>query len=145
MKNQHLQEDTSFSGVMSYQNAEVVEKLKIKLNLSPTEAGELFEDTKRYLYLCSVTGKALAPPFVIDKGWHEFLMYTKDYQEFCLNILGKFVHHTPNPTLRPHTVLRVSDTNKIALEYFGSLSDNWRVYSQDCSPDYDCNGDTECQ
>lgn len=29
----------------------------------------------------------------IDDMWHTFLLFTKDYQDFCQNYLGKFVHH----------------------------------------------------
>jgi hypothetical protein len=133
------------AAVTDYKNPELIERFKRKLGLSASDAEQLFVDTKRYLYLCAVAGKPLAPPAQIDQGWHEFLMYTKDYQEFCSSHFGKFVHHTPNPTLTPHAVLRVSDTSKLAAAHFGELSTNWRVYSDDCSPDYDCNGDSACK
>ena len=131
-------------GVMSYEHPELIERYKRELGLSDAEAQSLFQDTKRYLYLCFVTGKKLAPSAPIDQGWHEFLMYTKDYQDFCAQFFGTFIHHTPKPTLSPHPVIRVSDTNKLAMQHFGDLSDNWRVYAGDCSPDYDCNGGPSC-
>lgn len=133
------------ASVMAYEHPELVQRFKHKLEMSDADAEQLFVDTKRYLYLCAISGKPLAPPAAIDQGWHEFLMYTKDYQEFCLKHLGKFVHHTPNPVLHPHEVLRISDTSQLAAEHFGELSQNWRVYADDCSPDYDCNGGPSCQ
>lgn len=131
--------------VMAYEHPELVERFKRKFELTGADATQLFADTKRYLYLCAVTNKPLAPPAVIDHGWHEFLMYTKDYQEFCATHFGKFVHHTPNPKLRPYAVLRVSDTSKLATKHFGDLSSNWRVYSNDCAPESDCNGGPSCR
>ncbi len=133
------------ASVVAYKHPELVLRFKRKIELDDVEAEQLFADTKRYLYLCTVADKPLAPPAVIDKGWHEFLMYTKDYQDFCIKHLGKFVHHTPNSTLRPHAVLRISDTSKLAAVHFGELSQNWRVYANDCSPDYDCNGGPSCK
>jgi hypothetical protein len=142
--NRVVQGGILLASVMAFEHHELIERFKRKLGLAEHEAHQLFADTKRYLYLCVVEGKLLAPPSVIDQGWHEFLMYTKDYQDFCLRYFGKFVHHTPRLMLQPHPVLRVSDTNALARAHFGELSSNWRVYSNDCSPDYDCNGDASC-
>ncbi len=130
-----------FEGALDYKHKELVERLKQKLNLSEEAAQELFDDTKKYLCLCAVSDKPIAPPAAIDRGWHEFLMYTKDYQEFCIKHFGKFIHHVPKPVFKPHPVLKVSDTNKLAKHHFGNLSQNWRVFSNDCCPDYDCSGD----
>lgn len=143
--NQAVESGALLNSVMAYEHPELIDRYKRKLDMNDEDARELFADTKRYLYLCAVAGKPLAPPHAVDQGWHEFLMYTKDYQDFCFAHLGKFVHHNPNPMLRPHAVLRVSDTNKLAIMHFGELSKNWRVYAEDCTPDYDCNGDSNCR
>jgi|GEM_PF-3203879 len=31
----------------------------------------------------------------IDNLWHTFLLFTQDYQKFCYECFGKFIHHTP--------------------------------------------------
>lgn len=31
----------------------------------------------------------------IDDMWHTFLLFTKDYLDFCNHYFGKFIHHTP--------------------------------------------------
>lgn len=31
----------------------------------------------------------------IDDIWHTFLLFTQEYQEFCLKYLGRFIHHVP--------------------------------------------------
>ena len=33
------------------------------------------------------------PSIVIDEAWHAFILHTKDYEEFCMNSIGRFVHH----------------------------------------------------
>ena len=35
------------------------------------------------------------PSCVADDLWHEFILYTRDYQRFCRKALGGFLHHAP--------------------------------------------------
>ncbi len=35
------------------------------------------------------------PSQVADALWHEFILYTKNYQTFCQRAFGRFFHHTP--------------------------------------------------
>jgi hypothetical protein len=35
------------------------------------------------------------PSQVADDLWHEFILYTRNYQAFCGKAFGKFLHHTP--------------------------------------------------
>ena len=35
------------------------------------------------------------PSQVVDDLWHEFILYTKNYEQFCDKAFGRFLHHTP--------------------------------------------------
>lgn len=35
------------------------------------------------------------PSQVADDLWHEFILYTRQYQDFCQRAFGRFLHHTP--------------------------------------------------
>jgi len=35
------------------------------------------------------------PSRVVDAVWHQFILSTRAYQEFCRRVLGRFLHHTP--------------------------------------------------
>jgi hypothetical protein len=35
------------------------------------------------------------PSQVADDLWHEFILYTKNYQQFCQQAFGRFLHHAP--------------------------------------------------
>jgi hypothetical protein len=35
------------------------------------------------------------PSQVTDDLWHEFILYTRNYNEFCRRAFGRFMHHTP--------------------------------------------------
>lgn len=132
-----------------YQHPELVERLQRKLSITKQEALELFSDTKRYLYLCSIAREALAPTQKIDQGWHEFLMFTRDYAAFCKEMFGTFIHHTPTPKLGPRLVANPSKTIGLAKQHFSVLSSNWSTNQtadceSDCAPDSDCHGDGSC-
>lgn len=35
------------------------------------------------------------PSQVADELWHEFILYTRHYEQFCREAFGQFMHHTP--------------------------------------------------
>lgn len=35
------------------------------------------------------------PSQVTDDLWHEFILYTRSYDQFCKKAFGRFLHHTP--------------------------------------------------
>jgi hypothetical protein len=41
------------------------------------------------------------PSQVADDLWHEFILYTRNYQAFCARAFGSFFHHTPAVVLGP--------------------------------------------
>ena len=81
---------------MAYHNPAVVHRFMEKLNLDEREASLRFNDTKRFLYLCGIRKSGepiLAPSEATDEGWHQFILFTKDYQDFCFSHFGRFIHH----------------------------------------------------
>jgi hypothetical protein len=39
------------------------------------------------------------PSQVVDDLWHEYILYTRNYDEFCRRAFGRFLHHTPAAVL----------------------------------------------
>lgn len=50
-------------------------------------------------YLKSGRQYVSMPSQVVDDLWHEFILYTKNYQHFCRQAFGGFLHHTPAAAL----------------------------------------------
>ena len=46
-------------------------------------------------YLESGRKYVAMPSEVVDQLWHEFILYTRHYEEFCNEAFGRFLHHTP--------------------------------------------------
>lgn len=60
-------------------------------------AERILNQTIAFLYLLAGDrGGNHSPSPLVDIGWHVFLMYTREYAEFCNRVLGRFIHHSPN-------------------------------------------------
>lgn len=35
------------------------------------------------------------PSQAVDEAWHEFILHTRSYHEFCSEVLGRYLHHVP--------------------------------------------------
>ena len=46
-------------------------------------------------YLKSGRQFVAMPSQGVDDLWHEFILYTKNYDQFCRKAFGRFLHHTP--------------------------------------------------
>ncbi len=46
-------------------------------------------------YLMSGKRYVSMPSQVADDLWHEFILYTREYESFCRRAFGAFLHHTP--------------------------------------------------
>lgn len=67
----------------------------------------VMQGLRQYLLLCSYAdGKVLAMPSkVVDDAWHEFILITRAYNEFCLLGIGRFLHHTPAEEIGSEAIL----------------------------------------
>lgn len=63
---------------------------------SLTYSNRVFEEYKRFCYLCMNSKRACTPSLDVDQAWHLHLTYSRDYWErFCPELLGKPLHHGP--------------------------------------------------
>lgn len=49
------------------------------------------------------------PSQIADHLWHEFILYTREYQQFCTAAFGRFMHHTPAVAMSRETARKVDD------------------------------------
>jgi len=70
-------------------------KLGRKLGWTPAFARRAIEEYRKFLYLGVVADFGVTPSKVIDQVWHEHLLFTKAYAEFCRDVLGRPFEHYP--------------------------------------------------
>ncbi|MFE3171822.1 glycine-rich domain-containing protein [Amycolatopsis sp. NPDC059090] len=61
-------------------------------------AARIMDQALAYLGTCSAASEPLSPSEPVDIGWHTFILYTREYAEFCERVAGRFIHHEPADT-----------------------------------------------
>ena len=71
--------------------------LKRRPELSPAQVALVFAGLRQYFEISLDARKRLAsmPSQAVDDLWHEFILYTRNYQTFCNRAFGRYLHHTP--------------------------------------------------
>ena len=74
-------------------------------HLSQAQAEQVMAGLREYFHLCNIAGKRMVsmPSQAVDVAWHEFILFTRQYQYFCKKALGRFIHHIPAEAMRSPT------------------------------------------
>ena len=84
---------------LDYQAPFLIEKLvKDHIVDTPEEAEALFAEVKRYLVIAALDSDKSWHMYSlrIDECWHQFILFTKQYVEFCKLYFGRYVPHAPS-------------------------------------------------
>jgi hypothetical protein len=85
--------------VLDYEAPFLIEKL-VKDHFADTaeEARALFAEVKRYLALTEVdrTKTWKMHSVRVDEAWHQFVLFTVEYSNFCTKYFGHYRHHSPS-------------------------------------------------
>lgn len=60
---------------------------------------------------------------VIDEFWHQFLTFSYEYESWCKDNFGRFIHHIPTPTYEKST-LTAEDVLKDNIQFYKSYIKN---------------------
>jgi hypothetical protein len=66
--------------------------------LGDEQISDVFEALRNwFLLLLAHRGRHLGMPSkAVDVAWHEFILMTRQYEAFCKEAFGSFLHHAPN-------------------------------------------------
>ena len=70
-------------------------KLSRKLKWKTAFALRVIGEYKKFVYLGVVSSSPVTPSKVIDQVWHEHLLFTKAYRDFCKEVIGQDFDHAP--------------------------------------------------
>ncbi|MFD2444144.1 hypothetical protein ACFSO7_09140 [Bacillus sp. CGMCC 1.16607] len=60
------------------------------------------EELKRFFLLAALVKNGISMySMKVDAVWHEMLMFTKEYDSFCENFIGRKIHHVPRVKNKP--------------------------------------------
>ena len=83
---------------------------------------------RQYFTVCALANRQMTamPSRVTDDAWHLFILFTRDYEEFCRRAFGHYLHHTPAEAMRKPAGISVSgDAPSLALR--AGLKTTWRL------------------
>lgn len=84
--------------------ARLVARISSEHGLSADQATLVMEQAVLFLWTCAhYPDTRLEPSRQVDIGWHTFILYTKEYAEFCRRVAGRFIHHVPDDVIRDAT------------------------------------------
>lgn len=71
-------------------------------HLTPEECDLVMRGLRQFFAVAmAARGQRVAMPSqAVDTAWHEFILSTRAYRDFCRQVLGRFVHHTPAEAMR---------------------------------------------
>jgi hypothetical protein len=88
----------SLGVALDYHNPQVIHRFTSRYAMAFDDAAEIFEETKKWLWLASHSGRprlSVTPHVVaIDEMWHNFICFTVEYARYCERF-GRFLHHFP--------------------------------------------------
>lgn len=79
---------------------DIIEAFMERYEVSYEEAEDIFKEAKKWLWLASQQDESLfidKPLIIIDEMWHNFILHTRQYYDFCINNFKRLIHHSPTP------------------------------------------------
>ena len=75
-------------------------------HLTEVQAEKVLRGLRDYFLICLRAGRrpVAMPSQAVDVVWHQFILNTRAYQQFCKQGLGRFLHHTPTEAMTSPTV-----------------------------------------
>lgn len=124
-----INKELLINNIMNYQMPEVLKRCQKDFNYTDQDIIILEQEFKRFLILCIIKEN-------VDKGihmyssdvdnlWHSFILFTKEYGEFCSTYAGQFIHHSP----------LVND--QFSLEQIKQSSDDFRLFLENYKQTFD--------
>jgi len=117
-------------------------KLARALFCSPETCETVLAEVIKFLTLASeCTDTQITPSVKVDLAWHEFLLFTRRYFDFCERNYGKMIHHEPSDN-RLKNSAQYAETLRCYRKRFGQPPrEYWAADRQTSQPAVDVDQD----
>jgi hypothetical protein len=97
MKNEKSAQEVQsiISKGMQYPMKKILERYCSEKSVSMKVAREQERELKRFLILFAINKQKLGMRSDLDELWHTFILFTREYTDFCNEIAGFYIHHNP--------------------------------------------------
>ncbi len=98
-----MRKNCTLDNALDYKNEDVIFRFMKVFDVTEEQSILLFEETKKWLWLCYKTSGPESKTsvlidnsmLIIDEMWHNFILFTKDYERYCFDKFGFYIHHLP--------------------------------------------------
>jgi hypothetical protein len=102
------------------------DRLMTRQGIAAQQAEDLLGEFRRFMIIAALEGPPLAiPNAAVDDVWHEFLLFTRQYREFCTATVGEYVDHVPHSTATPVPESAMQRFLEYYTRYFGIVPEPW--------------------
>lgn len=117
------------STVLKYKNEDVIDRFLVMYDIEKVEAQKIFNETLKWLWLGNkVDGVFIDDStLIIDEMWHNFILFTQDYEKFCLYNFGRYIHHQPEKRKQGdyyHVPLNIEEHKNKLENLYGAVYDH---------------------
>lgn len=107
-----------------YDLSVVINRMKRKQLLPECLTEDAVYEFKRLMSLCVLGHRGIIVPCdEVDEVWHTFMLFTREYTNFCRTIAGGFIHHSPPESILPSSTGK-EDFLALYSRYFGTCFDS---------------------
>lgn len=71
------------------------DKIQKAADVEEKDVNPLLSEVLKFLFLIGYSNQRLTPSMIVDMAWHEFILCTKMYHDFCDQYFGRYIHHHP--------------------------------------------------
>jgi hypothetical protein len=104
----------TYEPILRFEAPYLIEKLVKDRIVDTADEGEaLFAEAKKFLILSYMDSDVSWSMYStrVDEAWHQFVLFTSQYVDFCHTYFGEYLHHNPSnapeapgrPELKPST------------------------------------------
>lgn len=104
--------------------ANVKERVMEKEDWSKAKYAFIEKELKRFFLMAAIFENVPMYSQEVDKIWHEMILFTKSYQNFCKSFCGEMIHHEPN--VKKNDVA-ITDTRAVYNLFYNMLYETTSV------------------
>ena len=87
----------TLTDLLKYRNDDVLSRFTDLFDVTEDVAKDIFTETKKFLFICRHPDVFIPDELlIVDEMWHNFILFTKEYQDFCARYFGGYLHHSPS-------------------------------------------------
>lgn len=127
--NQHIKIDAKHHKIDDWDLSAVEHRLVEREGYSHEMVSEAIIEFRKYmkLRLDADTDRLPMPSEMVDEVWHQFILFTRDYDNFCRSVFGRFIHHQPALPYAKPSRASISHFYNLYRQTYGNPPDIWRT------------------